>query len=80
MNRRARERRALALLQGDDGSTALRGAAVPGGTPGAAVVLATFRAAAALQAASDGLERADGLADAADGGGGYALGPGECAQ
>lgn len=53
------ERRALALLQGDDGSTALRGAAVPGGTPGTAVVLATFRAAAALQAASDRLERGE---------------------
>lgn len=53
------ERRALALLQGDDGSTALRGASVPGGTPGTAVVLATFRAAAALQAASDRLERGE---------------------
>lgn len=51
------ERRALALLQGDDGSTALRGASVPGGNPGTAVVLATFRAAAALQASSERAER-----------------------
>ena len=43
------ERRALALLQGDDGTAALRGASVPGGTPGSAVVIATYRAAAALQ-------------------------------
>lgn len=57
------ERRALALLQGDDGSTALRGASVPGGSPGTAVVLATFRAAAALQAASDRLERGEALSD-----------------
>ena len=57
------ERRALALLQGDDGSTALRGASVPGGTPGTAVVLATFRAAAALQAASDRIERGEALSD-----------------
>ncbi|MCB1004691.1 MAG: hypothetical protein KDB35_10965 [Acidimicrobiales bacterium] len=47
------ERRALALLQGDDGTAALRGAAVPAGTPGSAVVLATYRAAAALQAPAD---------------------------
>ena len=51
------ERRALALLQGDDGSTALRGAAVPGGTPGTAVVLATFRAAAALSTANEQTDR-----------------------
>ncbi len=43
------ERRALALLQGDDGTAALRGASVPGGTPGSAVVIATYRAAASLQ-------------------------------
>jgi hypothetical protein len=43
------ERRALALLQGDDGTVALRGAAVAGGQPGSAVAIATYRAAAALQ-------------------------------
>ncbi len=43
------ERRALALLQGDDGTAALRGASVPSGTPGSAVVIATYRAASALQ-------------------------------
>lgn len=46
------ERRALALLQGDDGTAALRSASVPGGTPGSAVVIATYRAAAALEDAS----------------------------
>ncbi len=59
------ERRALALLQGDDGSTALRGASVAGGTPGTAVVLATFRAAAALSTSSEPVERRDRPAGAA---------------
>jgi len=43
------ERRALALLQGDDGTAALRGASVQVGAPGSAVAIATYRAAAALQ-------------------------------
>ena len=46
------ERRALALLQGDDGTAALRSASMPGGTPGSAVVVATYRAAAALEGPS----------------------------
>lgn len=43
------ERRALALLQGDDGTAALRSASVPAGAAGSAVAIATFLAAAALQ-------------------------------
>lgn len=44
------ERRALVLLQGDDGTASLRGATAPGGSAGEAVALATYRAAAALLA------------------------------
>ena len=44
------ERRALVLLQGDDGTASLRGATAPGGSAGDAVALATYRAAAALLA------------------------------